>query len=229
MMHPLPAPRRPHPLASTASHHSSPRARARPPRSLLPSPPPAAPLVCPIGRTCASACGSYHWPRRGERRRPARKPLRRRVGERRLRCWAPPLGGSGEPRCAEESGSPLRGTRWYGPCCPRAVRPASAPLVAEGAARCWGESCPEGTSCAKIAGEGLLLVQPTPRGPVCDFGFLLVLHNPPASAVTSFEAVPALLSVLAALQKAVGGSRECFKELFLSGNSCLFVCFFPVG
>lgn len=74
--------------------------------------------------------------------------------------------------------------------------------------------------------EGLLLVQPTPRGPVCDFGFLLVLHNPPASAVTSFEAVPALLSELAALQKAVGGSRECFKELFLSGNSCLFVCFF---
>lgn len=61
MMRPLPAPCRPRPLASTASHHSSPHARARPLRSRLPSPPlqhrwfvpSAAPARAPAARTIA--------------------------------------------------------------------------------------------------------------------------------------------------------------------------------
>ena len=128
MMRPLPAPCRPRPLASTASHHSSPHARARPPRSLLPSPPPPAPLVCPIGRTCAGACGPYHRPRRGE--------IRRLWGSggcaARLFHWAAPGSHAALRRaalpCEARSGTAQR--------CLRAARPASAPLVAEGAPRC---------------------------------------------------------------------------------------------
>lgn len=118
-------------------------ARARPPTPLPPSfAPPAAPLVCSIGRTCAGACGSYHRPRRGE--------IRRRGGEiRRLRCRAPPLGGSGVPRRAEESGAPLRARSGTAQRCSHAARPASAPFMAEGVPRCLGGSWPEGAAHGK--------------------------------------------------------------------------------